>query len=104
MPLLLISVLFIVIGILIKYGKMYFLISGYNTMSPEEKSKFNIEKIATLFRNVMFTMAAILIIGYILSLRLEYSFIELISIFVSVGIGVPYLLVKINSKSYRSKE
>jgi len=50
------AILFIVFGILIKYGKMYFLIAGYNTMSKEEKEKYNIEKIATVFRNVMFGM------------------------------------------------
>ena len=32
-----IAILFIVLGILIKYGKMYFLIAGYNTRSKEEK-------------------------------------------------------------------
>ena len=36
------AILFIVFGILIKYGKMYFLIAGYNTMSKEEKEKYNI--------------------------------------------------------------
>ena len=40
-----VAILFIVLGILIKYGKMYFLIAGYNTMPKEEKEKYNIEGI-----------------------------------------------------------
>ena len=43
------AIIFIVLGILIKYGKMYFLIAGYNTMPREEKEKYNIAGIATLF-------------------------------------------------------
>ena len=35
------AILFIVFGIFIKYGKMYFLIAGYNTMSKEEKEKYH---------------------------------------------------------------
>lgn len=58
-----IAILFIVLGILIKYGKMYFLIAGYNTMSKEEKEKYDIEGIASVFRNIMFGMAFIIIIG-----------------------------------------
>jgi hypothetical protein len=49
-----IAILFILIGILIKYAKMYFLIAGYNTMSKEEKSKYDVDGIATVFRNTMF--------------------------------------------------
>ena len=59
-----VAILIIVLGILIKYEKMYFLIAGYNTMSKEEKEKYNIVGIAKVFRNTMFGMALIIIIGY----------------------------------------
>ena len=62
-----VAIIFIVLGILIKYGKMYFLIAGYNTMSKEEKSKYDIEGIATIFRNTMFGMALIVITGYFIA-------------------------------------
>jgi len=45
-----VAFIFILLGIVIKHGKMYFLIAGYNTMSKEEKAKYDIEGIATLFR------------------------------------------------------
>jgi hypothetical protein len=34
-----VAVIFIILGILIKYGKLYVLIAGYNTMSKEEQKK-----------------------------------------------------------------
>lgn len=74
-----VAIIFIVLGVLIKYGKMYFLIAGYNTMRKEEKARYNIEGIATVFGNTMFGMALIIIIG------------------------IPYLLIKSNSDKYRIK-
>ena len=62
-----VAILFIVLGILIKYGKMYWLIAGYNTMPKEEKEKYNIEGIANVFRNVMFGMGFIIICGYLIA-------------------------------------
>ncbi len=60
------AIIFIVLGVLIKYGKMYFLIAGYNTMSKKEKEKYDIKGIATVFKNAMFGMAFMIIIGYFL--------------------------------------
>lgn len=98
-----VAILFIILGALIKYGKMYFLIAGYNTMAKSEKAKYNIEGIATLFRNAMFGMALIIIIGHFLSKWLENPKIELISMFVALLIGIPYLLFKANSEKYKIK-
>ena len=58
-----VAVVFIILGVAIRYCKWYFLIAGYKTMSAEEKQKVNIEKVATLFRDVMFITAFILIAG-----------------------------------------
>ena len=41
------AIIFIILGIIIKYGKMYWLIAGYNTMPKEEKEKYDIEGIAS---------------------------------------------------------
>lgn len=74
-----IALLFILFGILIKYGKMYFLIAGYNTMSKEKKQNYNIEGIATLFRNVMFGMALLIFIGYFVFWLVEISAIQMVT-------------------------
>ncbi|WP_281323555.1 DUF3784 domain-containing protein [Flavobacterium aestivum] len=80
---------------------MYFLIAGYNTMSKEEKDKFDIEGIATLFRNVMFGMALVMIAGYFIANKLKDPNIENIAFFVALLIGIPYLVIKSNSKKYK---
>ncbi|NQY28347.1 MAG: DUF3784 domain-containing protein [Flavobacteriaceae bacterium] len=98
------SIIFIAFGILIKYGKMYYLIAGYNTMSVEKKAEFNIERIATLFRNVFFGMAIAITMGYYISKWLENSMIENISFFGAILVGIPYLLIKSNYKTYKLKE
>lgn len=99
--LLVVAIIFIVLGVLIKYGKMYFLIAGYNTMSKEKQNQYDIEGIANVFKNVMFTMAALLIIGFIASFWLEEKRFEAIVILVSLAIGLPYLLIVSNLKKFK---
>ncbi len=96
-----IAILFVILGILIKYGKMYFLIAGYNTLSKAERAKVDIKGIATVFRNAMFGMALIMIIGYFTAIKFENTSIENASFFGAILIGIPYLLIQSNSKKYR---
>lgn len=70
-------------------------------MPKEEKEKYDIEKIATLFRNVMFFMAFVITIGYFLSNHFEDDKIGFYSIIAATIIGIPYLLIKSNSKDYK---
>jgi hypothetical protein len=102
--LILVSLIFIALGVAIKYGKMYFLIAGYNTMSKEKQANYDIEGIATVFRNAMFGMALILIIGFFISKGLEDSKIEAYVLFAAIMIGLPYLLIVSNSKKYKIKK
>ena len=96
-----ISIIFIILGILIKYGKMYFLIAGYNTMTKAEKEKVDIKGIATVFRNAMFGMAIIMLLGYFIAEKLENPKLHSITFFGAIMIGIPYLLIQTNSKKYR---
>jgi len=95
------ALIFIFLGVLVKYGKMHFLIAGYNTMSAEKKAACDIEGIATLLKNVFFGMALLIIIGYFISKSLENPMIENIAFFGAILIGIPYLLVKSNSDKYK---
>lgn len=99
-----VAILFIVLGILVKYGKMYFLIAGYNTMPKEEKEKYNIEGIATVFRNAMFGMALIIIAGDFIAQLTENSDIQLYAFVASMIIGVPYLLIQSNAKKFKKSQ
>ena len=95
------TLFFIVLGVLVKYGKMYFLLAGYNTMSKEEKDKYNVEGIASVFRNGMFGMATILIIGQLIAIWTENLHINKYTIWTALLIGIPYLLFKANSKKFK---
>ena len=52
-----------IIGLLIKYKKAYWLISGYNTMSEEKKKNVDIEGLAWFMSNVCFVIAAIILVA-----------------------------------------
>jgi hypothetical protein len=92
------AIIFIVLGVLIKYGKMYFLIAGYNTMSKKEKEKYDIKGIATVFKNAMFGMAFMIIIGYCLSLFLKNYAIQNYAFWISIAVGTPILISEIKFK------
>jgi len=95
------ALIFIILGILVKYGKMYFLIAGYNTMSAEKKATYDIEGIANLLKNVFFGMALLISIGHLISKLLENQMIENIAFFGAILIGIPYLLIASNSEKYK---
>jgi len=96
-----VAILFIILGILIKYGKLYFLMAGYNTMPKEEKAKVDVDGIATVFRNAMFGMAIIMIIGYFAARWFANPEIENIAFYTALILGIPYLLIRSNSKKYK---
>lgn len=59
------SILSIVFGLLKEKGAM--LISGFNTISKDEREKYDNKKMSIDMRNSLFTWAAILFLGAILS-------------------------------------
>lgn len=101
---LLVAFLFILLGILVKYGKMYNLIAGYNTMPEKEKKQYDIEGIATVFRNTMFGMALIILAGYALENWMGYENGAIYALMISIVTGLPYLLVRSNSKAFRNND
>lgn len=101
--LILVAIIFIALGIAIKYGKMYFLIAGYNTMPKEKQQQYNIDSIASVFRNAMFGMALVLILGHLLSKIITYENLEMFVLFGALMIGLPYLLIVSNSSKYKIK-
>lgn len=98
------AIVFIILGVLIKHARMYWLIAGYNTMPKEEKENYDIEAIATLFRNVMFGMALFIIGGYFIAVITESPNLENYCFWTSIIIGIPYLLIKSNSNKYKLKK
>lgn len=99
MELIWIALFFIALGICIKYGKMYFLIAGYNTLSKEEKKSYDMKKIASVFRNGMFGMSAILILGQILNFYVGLS--KDLAFSCAMIVGIPYIVIRSNSRKYQ---
>ncbi|WP_224490936.1 DUF3784 domain-containing protein [Robertkochia flava] len=95
------ALIFIALGIMVKHGRMHQLIAGYNTLSKEEKDKYDIEGIATVFRNVMFGMAFMVFAGYLAGNWLASEKIKMYALILAVIIGLPYLLIRTNSKKFK---
>lgn len=98
------GLIFLILGILIKFGKMYFLIAGYNTMSEEEKKKYDIQGIANVFWNAMFGMVIVIFTGYLVANWLENFAIHIFTFWIAILIGIPYLLIASNSKKHKKNE
>ena len=54
------------IGYLIRYRKLYWLISGYNTMSAEKKKKVDTENLGVFMGNICFILGFLLFVGFLL--------------------------------------
>ncbi|MDW7656229.1 MAG: DUF3784 domain-containing protein [Bacillota bacterium] len=52
-----IAVLIFIIGVFVKYKKVTWLISGYNTASNEKKAEYDIAKLTKYFGNFLFVLA-----------------------------------------------
>jgi hypothetical protein len=50
------------LGCLIKYGKVDWMIAGYNTSSKEEKGKFDVEALCQEEDNFLFTLGGTMLI------------------------------------------
>lgn len=57
----------LIVGWLIKYKKVTWLISGYNTASKQEKQRYDIEKLCKYMGNFIFTLASIFLVMAITS-------------------------------------
>lgn len=65
---------------------MYWLFAVYNTIPKEEKEKYVIEGIKREFRNVMYGMAVIIIVGYLIADMTESLNIEIYPFWTSMAI------------------
>ena len=57
-----VALLLLLIGWLVKYKKVTWLISGYNTASKEKQAEYDLEKLTKHFGNFIFVLAGALII------------------------------------------
>jgi len=94
--LLLSGVLLIGIGTAIKYGKAYWLISGYNTLSKEKKQQVDIENLGEFSARLCFAIAGIIFLATVF-LYWQLTFIAMGMFFLLVPVSI-YAVIK--SQSY----
>lgn len=86
------------IGYMIKYKKVTWLISGYNTASKEAKEKYNVDELTKHMGNFIFILAFILFIMGILIILSPSN--EYIISMIGLGIVVVYSiygLIRLNT-------
>jgi len=99
----LLGIFFIVLGIIIKHGKLYNAIAGYNTLSEEERKKVAIDKLATLVRNSLVTMGVLMIAGDAAATFFEEEKIATLTFFLVIPLGTALLLALGNTDTYKKK-
>jgi uncharacterized membrane protein len=98
------GVFIIFLGILIKHGKLYNLIAGYNTMPKEKKKNIDIKGYSTLFRNCFVLMGLIIIVGNYFLVWLKLETLNLYIITVSVVGVLPFLFVMGKKYDHNKKD
>ncbi len=83
-----------VVGLIIKYFRLYSLIGGYNTMTNDEKVNFDIKKFALLMRNALITIGILIVISSLISIWLNIEWLSPIVSIISVFVGVIYLNIQ----------
>ena len=96
-----VGLFFFLLGALVKYGKLYMLMAGYNTMSVSEKKQYDIKGIANVFRNGMWIMAVIICASVALSWYFANQKLEMYGLVVATAIGIPYILLVANSNRFK---
>lgn len=86
------ALLLIILGILIKHFKCYWLIAGYNTMSRARKENVDIEGLGSFFGNWLFTLGALFLLGWLLG-RLGIPHLDLLFWILFIG-AIFYMLLK----------
>lgn len=96
-----VSLLFIVIGVSISKYKCYWLISGYNTSSKEEKAKVDIEQVAKHIARMCYLVALILFLGVIFTNYFSISIFPFIITILIIIFGYIFYIQKFdhNKKS-----
>lgn len=98
-----VGILLIIFGILIKYFKFYWLISGYNTMSKEKRKNVDTEGLGRFMGNFLFLLGGILILGAILIFTGNKTIGIIIATF-SPFIITPYMIIKAQKYDKNSLE
>jgi hypothetical protein len=63
------AILFLLLGVMLRYRQAYWLVAGYNTASPTEKAKYDIEGLSSHLGNGLMALSGILVLATIATLQ-----------------------------------
>lgn len=87
-------VIFLILGIFLINGKGTWMISGYNTMSKEEKEKCNIKKISlAIGRFFIITAVLMTILSFIIQYAIKNNFENIIGYVVGGFVFVIFVMI-----------
>ncbi|MFT8887453.1 MAG: DUF3784 domain-containing protein [Ethanoligenens sp.] len=95
-PQIVLTILFVILGVVFMTGNGDFLIAGYNLKSEEEKKKYDKKSLTRFMGIVNFILACILFLSFIGSL-LKLTCLPIITVILLVGI-VAFVLYYLNTK------
>lgn len=88
-------VLMVVLGIILLSGKGAFLIAGYNTMSENDKKKYNEEALCKFMGKMMFALSFSMLF-WIASIAYDMNFLFVIGLILFMG-KIIFMLIYMNS-------
>lgn len=93
---LLVAALLFVIGAFIKWKKVTWLISGYNTASKEEKAKYDVDKLCHYMSNFVFVLAFIwmMMAGAVWLYPNQVETVTIVGVvveFIAIAIGIIFM-------------
>ena len=97
-----IALVLLAAGILIKFGKAYFLIAGINTMPHKQRAEYNLKKNGSLYFTAFTAMAAVIVLGHFVGKWLNIDFLEHAVITITIVIGLFVIIVSISSEGYKT--
>lgn len=99
-----VGVFLALLGIIIQKTRAYFLIAGYNTSTPEDRSKVNIKTVAKTIRNTMIILGIVWVVVPVVSDLLKLGQIKwLIVIVLHISITLE-MVFRVNSKDKFKKK
>lgn len=100
-PYIIASILLIILAVLIGKFHLYNLISGYNTMTKEEKSKYDIEGFGRLLYKTYLMMGVLVFIDGLFVYIMGNTIINIIALILIIILGVVFLIL--NAKKFKNK-
>ena len=91
------TLVFLALGVVFALGRGAWMIAGYNTMSDEEKAKFDEKKLLKNMSRMMFCCAACTALGLVGTLTGTHWLVTLS--FCLIAVVIIFFIIRVNTKT-----